>query len=230
MYKITFEGFPTLKMTDKIELPDMAELLMQPQLYRASLDDAYKYGGDFTRYLIEKAPLTHKRKHILVSSFIKHLNPFLGTVRAPTWHTDAGYHQDNITHILVANSSSIRTEFLEKEITLETDVDLTKMCQSNYVYYLNEVFPHKMVGKEIDSDMYVTFSHRHPHKINLPQDSHLRFFVNIIETDDILPSPKEQAFIAQSVSNYAHNESEYTSALEFSKDGIIIRNLFRWEK
>lgn len=97
--EVILKGFPT-EISEHIELPTIAELLLYPMFFDVDIEDVYKYGTDFHRYLIDKTPLRNNKRHISVLSEVRFMGPNLRscTKNIPDpvreWHIDCEENED----------------------------------------------------------------------------------------------------------------------------------------
>lgn len=184
MYKV--KGFPT-EIGDYIELPDVAELLMYPNFTKVPIELYYKYGSDFHRMLIDKAPLRNCKKNILVFNQLKILGQNLYSSFKPyerpyQWHVDQTNLLDpeKICHVLVSNCEA-RTEFNCND-NIIVDFDLSDSHE-----FSKKLDENKdkigLTGKKIDPNRFVTFTD-HLHREPPAERLQFRFFLLFEETDE----------------------------------------------
>lgn len=87
MGTVTFNVNPPQHVASADQVPHQHEIRMSPGLFRASPEDAFRYGGDVTRYALSLMNFRNDRKYISVE--VKVHNLFTGFSPAiPGWHTD----------------------------------------------------------------------------------------------------------------------------------------------
>lgn len=154
MPKFLFNRTP-LVYGEKHEQPDDKIIKNTLGLFRASLEDAVKFGGDFTREVLSTVPLVGDRKNIIVDTKIHMLMPGMFPSIAEI-HTDgvprdesfrpSGKGKPNIWlqnqvearkvryHLLVTGNGCL-TDFipdpLELELPAEPTTDLYKIISSD---------------------------------------------------------------------------------------------------
>lgn len=110
MKPVRFNRNP-LQYAGNIEQPTAAEVKSTPSLFRASLDDAIKYGGDLTRAALNAMNIRGDRKYIIVDTKVHMLMPtFMPAI--PSWHTD-GAPRGAKPHPLAKGAPDI---FLQEEL------------------------------------------------------------------------------------------------------------------
>jgi hypothetical protein len=128
--KIKFNRNP-IEFGDKIEPPSQELIKSSVGLFRASMEDAIKFGGDLTRECLQKIKLKNKRKYVLVDVKTHMLMPGLFPA-LPGWHVDGTprhsksepdileqeKNPDTIYHFLVTGEGCL-TDFLIGETELE---------------------------------------------------------------------------------------------------------------
>lgn len=200
---LKLKGFPT-QVGPEIELPDMAELLTYPFFFDTSLEDAYKYGSDFQKKLLDSIPNLGKngKRNISVLSQVRVLAPNYRSCTGPSldyaseWHIDSEEDEDgtkvwseptDIVHILTNQTTSM-TEFFEDEIEVpgfNGSEDYAEF-QNEFVriYETLNVKPKAMPANRI-----VTFMN-HMHRATNPTRYEFKYMFRVVETDRMRePSP-----------------------------------------
>lgn len=77
----------TIPVAGSISDPDQGTIQNTPSLFRASLEDAFRYGGELTRAALGAMNLRGDRKHIIVDTKVHMLMPGFRP-GIPGWHTD----------------------------------------------------------------------------------------------------------------------------------------------
>lgn len=188
-------GFPT--HTETIELPRMEELLLNEFINYVYAEDVYKYGTELHKYLLDKTPISNKRKYVVVTSVVQFLVPEVSPVininkLDHEWHVDANtdylvngdetYACDY--HLLISGHKLTSvTEFNENIIKIDVDNG------EDINHYLNnEPSITKLIsGREIDTNKIYTFDSKSIHKAKRSKQPEFRFFYRVIETNIEFP-------------------------------------------
>lgn len=195
--QVVLKGFPT-EISDKIELPDIAELLLYPMFFDTDIEDVYKYGTDFHRYLIDKTPLRNTKRHISVLSEVRFIGPYLrsctGNNGDPNreWHIDCEenedgrhiYHEErDIVHLLTNEVTSM-TEFNENEIIVP--ISPNRPYDEFITYIYDNINTLGIKPKKMPANRIVTFTN-HLHRATNPERPEFKFMFRIVETDRLRP-------------------------------------------
>jgi hypothetical protein len=229
--QVILEGFPTLGISQKLDLPNIAELLQMPFLRRASIDDAYKFGGEHIRKLIEQAPLKHDKAYYTVRSQMQFIKQGYCPVNTTEWHVDGHdkptMHSGDVTHILVGDSSNLLTQFLEEPVIAEEEFDVSQLGHRELMNYF-ESNQHKLGFKPklIETNRFYTMGCRHVHRVGTVEIPEFRYFFEIRESDHHKPKSYEEArYFDQRV--FQGNRGQEATCLEHSKQwGVIIRDMY----
>jgi hypothetical protein len=194
---ITIRKFPS-EVSDYIELPDIAELLMSPFFFDTDIDEAYKYGTEFQRKLLEMTPLRGDKATMSILSEVKLLAPDYRACTIPIidpdyeWHIDCEekedtkhiYNQERDYVHLLTNKVSSMCEFNKNTIHLaDQDFDLP---YNDFIKLLHAdlkgnndlgVIPQKMPHNQI-----VTFSN-HMHRATNSNGYELKYMYRVVETN-----------------------------------------------
>jgi hypothetical protein len=199
------KGFPK-EIGEYIELPNIAELLMMPFFYDTYIDEAYKYGTDFQKELLNKVPLKGGKKTTSVLSQIRFLYPNVrcctGYPKDPLheWHIDSEeneYHENerkyqtetDIVHLLT-NSVSPMTEFNKNDITINIPEDTSYLDFLNYFSkQLKNGNALNVAPEKMPSNQIVTFTN-HIHRATNPTGYEFRYMFRVVETDRDRPAEK----------------------------------------
>lgn len=231
MYRTEIEGFPTLGVTERIEMPNIAELLQMPIFFRADLDDVYKYGGDALRSIIDKAPLNNDRKYYSVRSEVKFLKPGWCPVNTTEWHVDGHdlptMHSDDRTHMIVGDTSNLYTEFLEEPVIAEEEFDVSMLKHSEIMSYFED--NQQKLGfkpKSIEPNRFVTMTCRHAHRVGTVEKPEFRYWLDIRESNYHKPKSYEDS-LRDVTLVYKGNRGIHANSIEHSKQwGVIIRDQY----
>lgn len=180
------KGFPT-RVTDKIELPPIEELLLMPFINTVEADIVYKKGTDFQRFLIDKTPITNKKKYVYIQSQVSLQTPKISPVindfkLDKEWHVDGQdnfIYDDNIFHLLVNKTTSmIEFNCAEIEGYFENSLDLIRQANDE-----NSELSKKIIPKEIEPYRIYTFNNTDIHRARREAKPEFRFIFRVIETD-----------------------------------------------
>lgn len=192
--KVKLRGFDTLNIGETLDLPDIAELFRSPMMFNADIEDAYKYGDDFVRHLIDKTPITHKRKYIYVSAKLQYLTPERSPIPNVDWHCDPGvinpYWSDAITHIMATGSKNLSslTEFFDKPVDIHLPQNVHQMNHREFREWITPIVPSLGITPvAIPVDKMVTFMPQHIHRAIYPTKPEFRYFWRVMETDIYSP-------------------------------------------
>ncbi|RPK20049.1 hypothetical protein [Paenibacillus xylanexedens] len=231
MHKTTLLGFDSLGIGPEIDMPNLAELLSMPTFVRAEIDDVYRLGGENLRKIIDSAPLTHSKKYYSVRVQMQFIKPGYCPVNTTEWHVDGHdvpvMHSGDITHLLVGDSSNLLTEFLENQIEVEEEFDVSRMGHRELMGYFESV-QHKygFKPKQIEPNRFVTMTCQHVHRVGVVEKPEFRFFFEIRESDyhkadRLANSRRWEQFVFQG------NRGDKALCLEHSKQwGVIIRDKY----
>lgn len=195
MHEITMPGFPAA-VSEVIDVPDMAELLMYPMFTNAHADTVWKNGCEFQKYLLSKVPLKYNRKNVTVYSSVHVVSPHMRPIttfnakhntRGMEWHID-GYEKFMHDHFephetiyLLLSNASKPTEFNTKELHI-TDPAVLAMNRIQYSEYMNKNADKFISGAPIKNNVLYEFSN-HLHRAVMPDRPEFRYTFRVRETD-----------------------------------------------
>jgi hypothetical protein len=219
---LELEGIGSVKKGEVLALPSLAELLALPALREFSIDDAYKYGGESIRHLIDNIPLTNKKKYINVGTAIQLLSPSACSIishetYSHEWHVD-GYSCDNpdYYHLLVSDCTAL-TEFASEEIMIAKfypeSVDLGEL--NHHLNNYENIEPVAM-----SPNTFHTFSTFTVHRATLAKKVEFRYMFRVIESDFSEP----RAFARDGTSFVYRGMQELNSVFQ----GIGKTTINRW--
>lgn len=188
-------GFPTT-ISDHIDLPPIEDLLLMPFMIGIPVEDARKYGTEFQKYLIDKTPLSNKKKYIYIQMIIKYLTPSVSPVindyaTDQEWHVDANGladPNDVIFHLMVNKTTSM-TDFNTTpfEVEVESPNELIKR-----IHTPGSLESKLLVPKQIESNKIITFDNTHIHRANRTSKPEFRFIYRVIESNIEKPTGDPQ--------------------------------------
>lgn len=210
-----------------------------PFFYSVSIDDFYKYGNDFQRYLVDNTPVVGKGKVGVVFN-VQLLYPGLAALQrrnqfAREWHMDydtTKSEEDSVkfTHLLQSGDSECFTEFNTNECEITLDDEFLSRHTNNkddliqthhFNMYLNEN-EHKipLVPKQIEANKIYTFN-SHVHRIVLPTKPQFRFIYRVWEgyKDEHFNSIYNGGMRYESI---VGKDDKVTSNIIVEKDKIIL--------
>jgi hypothetical protein len=181
-------GFPK-RVTEKIEIPRIEDLLMMPFVNSIHADDLYKIGTDFQRYLIDKTPITNKKKYVQIQSSVKLLTPNISPVindfaLDKEWHVDGhdNFIEDDVVMHIVCNKTSSMTEFNCATFEGEFENSRELISSANDKYNDSSVY-NKLIPKEIEEGRIYTFNNTDLHRAKRVEKPEFRFFFRVVESD-----------------------------------------------
>ncbi|MDP5273695.1 hypothetical protein [Chengkuizengella axinellae] len=218
----TIKGFPN-QIGTYIEFPDVADLLLMPMFASASVDYVYKHGTEFQKYLIDKTPLTNKKKDVIVNAHIQFLTPSvkasiqrIGGYGNGEWHIDSSvdpFEERDICHLITTKATAL-TEFNANPIEVELEANMSIM---DYRYFINEnEDPLGIIPKKMEPNKFTTFTN-HVHRATTPQKNEFRYFFRLLETDSF-ESSNDQIYHHSTV----FTDEGYKKNIEVNEGSIMI--------
>jgi hypothetical protein len=185
----TIPGFPK-QVSDVIEMPNIAELLMYPMFQLATPECVRKYGTEFQKKLLEMTPLKGNQKYISILSYVSIIYPGLRAMTSHTpstrkteWHIDGEIHRyQNPTetfHLLTSECTSM-TEFNSYPIEMEIPPHMSYIEMINLLESNPKIFP--VEPGRIEAGRIYTFEN-HLHQATPPKSVEFRYTWRIHETD-----------------------------------------------
>ena len=197
--QVTFNRNP-LQYGEIIEQPSKELVKNTIGLFRASMEDAIKFGGDLTREALQKIKLKNNRKYVVVDTKISMLMPqFIPAILG--WHTDGVPRpqkdkpdirlqegaEGNIYHLIVTGEGCL-TEFMNKPITLELPDEPTPDLYKTVDKQLEALPNIKDLVTTIPSCQVLTWDWWTIHRA-VPATKHeWRFLIRVAETNTITPT------------------------------------------
>lgn len=186
--KFLVKSFPTM-ISEELEVPNLGELLNMQFTHLCHIDDFYKYGCEYQRYLIDKLPLLGKTKNIGVTFHVQYLFPGTAPLHNRTgyvreWHVDYDItinEEDNPyrSHLLLSECECM-TEFNDNEFIVDLEKEnIKKTGEFNIFLNKNE---HLLKPKKMTPNRIHTFD-SHVHRIVLPTKPQLRFMFRVVESN-----------------------------------------------
>lgn len=232
-HRVVLEGFPTLKIGDTIETPDVAELLRNPMFFSAEADYVYKHGGEINRRFLDLTPLTNTKKYVNVSVKLQYLTPQISPINNIEWHCDPGviapYKHDAITHLFITGSKDDRvsslTEFLEEQVIFETNEPIEKMGHREFRGLLDsKAIDLNFIPKKMEQDKFLTFKAIHPHRAIYPTKHEFRLIWRVVESNNMPHKSNEQLKSSPAMIIDSDKSVREISNIEQHDNWIIIRD------
>lgn len=191
---VTIPGFPET-VSEKIDMPHIAELLSAPIFKIADPDLVLEKGAEFQKKLLSLTPIRNNMKHVTVYSSAHILAPGYRAMSAGNqdeshkeWHID-GLREDGREHLypeetvhLLLSGSQFVTEFNMNPIEI-SDPELLRASLNRFNVLLNRRDSElDIVGSPIENDRIYTFQN-HIHRATPPTRIELRYSWRVRETD-----------------------------------------------
>jgi len=194
--KILFNRNP-IEFGNRIQQPTKEEIKNSIGLFRSSIEDAIKFGGDLTREALRAIQLKNNRKYVVVDVKIHMLMPgFLPAI--PGWHTDGVPRpekdkpnlklqedkNDTIYHLLVTGEGCL-TEFINDPIELEIPNEPT----SKLYKIVDEQIENLKIKSVISapSCQVLTWDWWTLHRGIQAKIHEWRYLIRVAETDNLCP-------------------------------------------
>jgi hypothetical protein len=237
MQDVLVKGFPT-EVSDYIELPDMAELLCYPMFNNTFIEEAYKYGTEFQRNLLDKLPLRNTKKSITVRSEVKVLAP---TQRSVTgfnkiayenndneWHIDDEdsiflkhqcnyYDEKDIYHLLMSKTTGM-TQFNKNEFVIE-NWDVNRSLND----FIEHAIHHPMFEyEEAPSNRIITFTNN-IHRATPTKGLEFRYIFRVAETNVVRQPEQGKYTWSRNKESIVHDMDGYKkSSIRQGKDHVVM--------
>jgi hypothetical protein len=233
-YKLRLEGFPSITVSDTIDLPfRIDEVLRTPWGTRISADDAYKHGGEIMRYLLDHTPLHNTKKYVNIYLGVHYVTPQLLSVPTSDWHCDgsgAPFLADDILHTMICDTvglgTNLRTEFLAEHLDLDV-ADYHHIDQMNHQEFRQWIATYigdDVTPEEVEPSKMYTWTSRHLHRVGFAKEPHFRMFWKVAESDLLVPNPTDKAFKSYTMATLGNNGTDAYS-IEQGPKGIICRGM-----
>jgi hypothetical protein len=111
----TIQEFDTLKISEEIEIPSLAELLSFPLLSGASLEDAYEHASSSLRKLLTLIPFNNSKLYQSINLHMQFIKPGFHTKPIDHEHLN---RPNDIIHILINSTGNIIPEYTNRFITM----------------------------------------------------------------------------------------------------------------
>jgi hypothetical protein len=227
MWTLNLKGVESLRVSQKLKLPDIFTLALQPVFYNADFTEAYeRCNSPIVRDLLERVPLKGGYKYTIATSMIQFLSPDTSSIQNADWHLDPGvpapHRHDARIHILSAgNDLTSTTRFIKEDVDVELPDELYEARHRVLRQHLTENadrFGFESVA--VEQDRFVTFTNLHPHIALPPQKYELRYFMRVQESDI---EPPREFKVVDSTATLIRGSDKMVATLEQRKDGIFLR-------
>lgn len=218
------KGFPK-EVSEKIELPNIGELIRIPVYNNVELNKAYREVSQDFRNILDKIPLKNDKKYVYFDSQIQYLIPhenFRSVLniygKASEWHIDGTGDSPSIprdrVHLLISECTA-RTEFFEEEVKVPLPEDCDLMTLVQFLNYSQRIEGIELKPKAIEPNRFVTFDN-HVHRAVQASVHEFRYMLRVLETDREIPKggkrPASKIFF----------NGGYHKNIEYIGDGIMI--------
>jgi hypothetical protein len=234
MESTVIKGFPGYT-SDYIPMPNIAELMFMPFFNRYEADSFRNKCCDFQRELLDKTPLRHDKKHVIVDSYAVFVTPdtcFVGTRsglgQLYEWHMDGFIKLNDPTptyfHI-IQTESTCPTIFNGDPI----QVPLPPDCGIGRINSEATLHGSQWIKKEVpvEANRFVTFD-KHLHRSSQAKEKTIRYFFRVTESDIIEPAlegsrPNPRASSFYHTTNW-EGKSKMIESITHSKEGLFIHH------
>ncbi len=201
--KVLFNRNPIV-FGEKIEVPSQELIRNTIGLFRASMEDAIKFGGELTRECLQKIKLKNNRKYVLVDVKTHMLMPgFFPAI--PGWHVDGTprlsksqpdirlqeTNPDTIYHFLVTGEGCL-TEFINEKLLLEVPDEPTPRLFNEIDAQVNKLITDAPDGYPLDilvspSCQVLTWDWWTIHRGIAAKKHEWRYLIRVCESDTLEP-------------------------------------------
>lgn len=183
---VRLPGFPN-EIGPPVELPDIGELLFYPAFHGIGAEDYRRSATAFQKWLLDRVPLRHDRKNVLIRSGVWLLEPGSRSHvnGSGDWHIDGQSDYDHLeprerVHILSSSCKAL-TEFNVNPLQIESIPSETRLQLA--IRIRNNPAAFGVIGRAIEPSRVYSFEN-HLHRAVEPERIEFRFFLRIRETDD----------------------------------------------
>jgi hypothetical protein len=185
---LRLEGFDSVKVGEKLELPDISELLIFPFVGQVHLEDLRRNAPESLKYLIDRVQLRNDRKYVTVNMNVQLLSPNVTSAPRSNWHFDSSSVREEDTtyiHILSSECGAV-TEFIKDDIHLpEFDEDV-RVSELEVYMNRNLHLIHRAGIVPIECGRFHTFNGgRHVHRATRAKAPEFRFFMRVMESNEV---------------------------------------------
>jgi hypothetical protein len=211
--KITLPGFPA-EVSERIDMPDIGELLLYPAFQGIVADDFLKHATDFQRYLFSKVPIRNDKRNVLVRSGVWLLQPHTRSHvnRTGDWHIDGVSDFDHLKPeervFILSSPCQALTEFNGEPLEIESSECETRVQLIKRICRDPEKFG--VIARQIEPCRIYMFDN-HLHRAVEPKRIEFRFFLRVRETDTpgFTTEPLREVLLRDSITGKDHLHIEY---------------------
>lgn len=204
--KVLFNRNP-LNIGNKIEQPPKDLVKNTFGLFRASMDDAVRFGGELTREALKALKLKNNRKYVVVDTKVSMLMP--GSIPSIMgFHSDGVPRpqkdkpdirlqegvEENIYHLLVTGEGCL-TEFINKPLEIELPEEPTSDLYKILNKQVEELPNLKDLIYTIPSCQFLTWDWWDIHRAVQATKHEWRFLIRVAETNTLEPLTNPRDFI-----------------------------------
>lgn len=222
MAEFILKGNPPIA-SEKIELPNIAQLIFEPMFLNANIEEVYRFGTDFMRETIDNAPIKNDRKYINTTFMLQLVDENTRTIRnrfgyKDEWHIDgthSPFEEDYRTHILLSDCNCM-TEFLDNDVSVDISED---MSLDDFNLMMNvDKDRLGLVGKKMEPNVFHTFTN-YPHRTSQPSKLEFRYIIRFLESDNMKTTELEKSYLQVSS---VFKGLEATKSMERKHNGIML--------
>lgn len=182
---LKLESYKTVSLSDRIELPDIAELIRFPFCHQVDIDELYKYGPSDMKNILDMMPIRNNTKYISVNTSTQLLSPKTTSAPRANWHLDGeSFKEDSQTtiHLLVSDCEAV-TEFTQNEIYLDmfnedSTIPSVEIEMSKSLHIIEPI--------SAESSKIITFDGcKHLHRAIRPTKHEFRFMIRVMESNSV---------------------------------------------
>jgi hypothetical protein len=182
---VKIKGFPDV-ISKELEVPNLGELLHMQFTKTCDIDDFYKNGNEYQRYLVDNTPILGKSSQVGITFQVQYLFP--GTMPlqdrkgiAEEWHMDYNIMNPDVnrSHLLLSDCQCM-TLFNKKEFDVDINTNhIVNTGDLNLYLFKNQ---HLITPSAISANRIYTFD-SHIHKAVLAKKPQLRFMFRVMESE-----------------------------------------------
>lgn len=218
---VRLPGFP-IATGPTVELPDIGELLFYPAFHGIGAEAYRRYASAFQKRLLDRLPLRHDRKNVLIRSGVWLLEPWGRTHvnRSGDWHIDGKGDCDHIepqerVHILSSPCRAL-TEFNVNPLQIESVSNETRFQLASRLR--DNLAAFGVIGRAIEPCRVYTFEN-HLHRAVEPERIEFRFFFRVRETDDppFTTAPVDKQYI------HCVSTGKKIASIIYHQEGLVLQ-------
>lgn len=232
MDKFIIPGFPE-QVSEVIETPDIAELLMYPMFYAAHAETVMKHGTEWQKKILDKLPLKNNSRYVTVLALPSIMRPGMRAMTTLSerenpdyeWHIDGNEERSHehlfptdTCHLFLAHTSN-PTEFNVNPIEIRHRDVFMKNRIDFCTHFVTNIDKYKPEARKAELNKIYTFSN-HLHRSMIPDKIEFRYTIRVRETD--------QEYVYSGLENEMAIENSYmthmgqNSDIRVTSDGEIV--------